>query len=296
MEKFSDVQKLKDLVDVASKVKNPRLSGVKIALNDIYEQELFDFGSKTGGPMWDKLRQILDRRKSPSPEEEISDQNPMIDLHDRDEVLNDPFMEDDDDNVPTRDDISEKRQTPLFNPRTVEWWQPHLNDTTQPATVTPADSPPSPPAAPGGSANPNPGGGMPGRERGSGGVSEAPTQVMSPTAPEKVGPVGSPEEGNAGEPETAEAVAMDDKILTLSASLQDYVNYLQENIKAFIKNREMIDKINGVVTMFNGINGTEIPLVEIPVVAPRKRNIDPKNQQTEIPGAFPAGQTNDIKK
>jgi len=48
--------------------------------------------------------------------------------------------------------------------------------------------------------------------------------------------------------------------------------------------------------MFNGINGTEIPLVEIPVVAPRKRNIDPKNQQTEIPGAFPAGETNDIKK
>jgi len=263
MEKFSDVQKLKDLVDVASKVKNPRLSGVKIALNDIYEQELFDFGSKTGGPMWDKLRQILDRRKSPSPEEEISDQNPMIDLHDKDEALNDPFMDvptrddmDDDDNVPTRNDVSEKRQTPLFNPRTVEWWQPHLNDTTQPATVNTDGSPVSPPAAPGDFANPNQGGGMSGGGEGSGGVPEAPTQVTPPAAPEEVGPV--------GEQETAEAVAMDEKILRLGRSLQAYVSYLQENIKAFAENKPMIKKINNVVRAFNQITKSKLKLVTIP--------------------------------
>jgi hypothetical protein len=74
MEKFSDVQKLKDLVDVASKVKNPRLSGVKIALNDIYEQELLDFGSKTGAGFMDKLRQILDRNKNPNPNANPNDE------------------------------------------------------------------------------------------------------------------------------------------------------------------------------------------------------------------------------
>ena len=240
MEKFSDVQKLKDLVDVASKVKNPRLSGVKIALNDIYEQELFDFGSKTGGPMWDKLRQILDRRNSPNPEPTPEKNDTLYPGPNRDYI------------DPEDIDLSERWNTPPrpqpYNPLTreeeggqqaLDFDAPQQN-TLSDGSTDPSGGPLSPPSAPGA---------LPG-------ASEAPTQGMP----------------SAGEPETAEAVAMDDKLVTLTASLKDYVVYLQENIKAFIKNREMIDKINGVVTMFNGINGTEIPLVEIPVTVPRKRD------------------------
>ena len=311
MEKFSDVQKLKDLVDIASKVKNPRLSGVKIALNDIYEQELLDFGSKTGAGFMDKLKQILDRNKNPNPLET----NDIPSGPDRDTIPSGGFAAPGMTEQQVSDRLYPKGQNPnvkkgpgqlrLFdengNPTypTQTPAQPTLPPTKEDANgqqsldfdapqqntlfdgpTAPSGGPLSPPATPG--ALPD--------------DSEAPTQVIPPVAPKKVGPVGSPEKGNAGEPETAEAVAMDDKLVTLTASLKDYVVYLQENIKAFIKNREMIDKINGVVKMFNGINGTEIPLVEIPVGKRNTLVTNPNNPQGQIPVAAPAGETNDIKK
>ena len=297
MEKFSDVQKLKDLVDVASKVSNPRLSSVKIALNDIYEQELLDFGSRTGAGFMDKLKQILDRNKNPNPLET----NDIPSGLDRDTIPSGGFAAPGMTEQQVSDRLYPKGQNPnvkkgpgqlrLFdengNPTypTQTPTQPTLPPTKEDANgqqsldfdapqqntlfngpTAPSGGPLSPPAAPGA---------LPG-------VSEAPTQVMPSVAPEKVGPVGSPEEGNAGEPETAEAVAMDEKILTLSASLQDYVNYLQKNIKTFAESREMIDKINRVVTMFNDINGTKLPLV--------KRPAEQVTPQQEVPVTAPAAE------
>jgi len=326
MEKFSDVQKLKDLADIASKVDNARLSGVKIALNDIYEQELLDFGSRTGAGFVDKLRQILDRNKNPDPLET----NDIPNGPDRDTIPSGGFPAPGMTEQQVSDRLYPRGQNPnvkkgpgqlrLFdengNPTypTQTPAQPVLPPTKEDANgqqaldfdapqqntlfdgpTAPSGGPLSPPAAPGA---------LPG-------VSEAPTQVMPSVAPEKVGPVGSPEEGNAGEPETAEAVAMDEKISRLGASLQAYVGYLQKNIKAFAENREMIDKINSVVATFNDVTGSKLPLVkrpaeqvtpqqEVPVAVPAAEPEAPKpatpKRKPAVEAPVPAEKANDIKK
>ena len=313
MEKFSDVQKLKDLVDVASKVKNPRLSGVKIALNDIYEQELLDFGSKTGAGFMDKLRQILDRNKNPNPNANPNDEedqtyrpSPFLEKNQpglwsnlplgqrgkdlpgmtNQQVSDRLYPKGQNPNVkkgPGRDyidsediDLSERWNTPPrpqpYNPltREEEGGQQALDfDAPQQS-----GGPLSPPAVPGGFANPNQGGGMPGGAGGSDGASEGTTQVIPPRGDaNSAGGTGDEEQGPTPE-KTSE-------MQSLNQALSSYVDYLKENLDRFAENREMIDKINIVIGQFNRATGFEIGLIEMPDNGAKQRN--DANWGTEVP-------------
>jgi len=272
MEKFSDVQKLKDLVDVASKVKNPRLSGVKIALNDIYEQELFDFGSKTGGPMWDKLRQILDRNKNPNPEPTPEKNDTLYPGPNRD------YIDPEDIDLSERWDTPPRPQPAPVNPTGIPGGSPDHRHRVVRRPAVPGTGIPggavSPPAAPGGFANSNPGGGMPGGAGGSGGASEGTTQVIPPRGDaNSAGGTGDEEQGPTPE-KTSE-------MQSLNQALSTYVDYLKENLDRFAENREMIDKINIVIGQFNRATGFEIGLIEMPDNGAKQRN--DANWETEVP-------------